>query len=68
MPTSRLLAALCLGSVPTAFAFAALGAGWDEEPALALAVSYLLPIPLVPLTLWLLGRRDTTRGARDGPA
>ena len=58
MRPSRLLAALCLGSVPTAFAFAAIGAGWAEEPALALALSYALPIPLVPLTLALLRRRD----------
>jgi uncharacterized membrane protein YdjX (TVP38/TMEM64 family) len=69
MRASRLLVASSLGSVPTAFAFAAIGAGWDEEPALALAVSYLLPIPLVPLTLYLLRRSGSDAGegaARPG--
>ncbi len=62
MPTRRLLLALALGSVPTAFVFAAIGAGWDEEPALALAVSYALPIFLLPLALHLL------RGRKQGGA
>jgi uncharacterized membrane protein YdjX (TVP38/TMEM64 family) len=57
MPSGRILLALALGSVPTAFVFAAIGAGWDEEPALALAVSYALPILLLPLALHLLRGR-----------
>jgi uncharacterized membrane protein YdjX (TVP38/TMEM64 family) len=66
MQTSRLLIALSLGSIPTAFVFSAIGAGWDEQPALALAISYGLPIPLLPLTLYLL--RDRTPGpAGDHP-
>ncbi|MGH7288400.1 MAG: TVP38/TMEM64 family protein, partial [Myxococcota bacterium] len=56
MPTRKLLVALSLGSIPTAFVFSAIGAGWDEQPALALAISYGLPIPLLPLALYLLGR------------
>jgi hypothetical protein len=62
MQTSRLLIALSVGSIPTAFVFSAIGAGWDEQPALALAISYGLPIPLLPLALYLL------RGRTPGPA
>jgi hypothetical protein len=45
MPARKLLIALSLGSIPAAFVFAAIGAGWDEQPALALAVSYLKHVP-----------------------
>jgi hypothetical protein len=45
MPMRKFIAALTIGSVPTAFAFAAIGAGWADQPILALAVSYVLPIP-----------------------
>ncbi len=62
MPAGKLLVALSLGSIPTAFVFSAIGAGWDEQPALALAISYGLPIPLLPLVLYLL------RGRTPGPA
>ena len=58
MRASRLLIALALGGVPTAFVFAAVGAGWNEQPALALVLSYALPIPLVPLALYLLRGRS----------
>jgi uncharacterized membrane protein YdjX (TVP38/TMEM64 family) len=58
MPVKQLLVALALGSVPTAFVFAALGAGWASQPILALTVSYVLPIPLLPVVLHLLRRRD----------
>jgi hypothetical protein len=40
--------------VPTAFAFAAVGAGWADQPILALTVSYMLPILLLPITLYLM--------------
>ena len=63
MRASRLLVALGLGGVPTAFVFSAVGAGWTDQPALALAASYALPIPLVPLALYLLRRR---RGSASG--
>jgi hypothetical protein len=46
--------ALTIGSVPTAFAFAAIGAGWADKPIMALAVSYILPILLLPITLQLM--------------
>jgi uncharacterized membrane protein YdjX (TVP38/TMEM64 family) len=59
MPLSTFGAALAVGSIPTAFAFAAIGAGWADEPVLALIVSYLLPIPLLPLVLLLLRRRGS---------
>jgi uncharacterized membrane protein YdjX (TVP38/TMEM64 family) len=57
MPMPKFTAALTIGSVPTAFAFAAIGAGWADQPILALAVSYVLPILLLPITLYLLRRR-----------
>ena len=53
MPLTTFLAALVLGSVPTAFVFAGLGAGWADYPVLVLAVSYVLPIALLPLVLHL---------------
>jgi len=57
MPIQKYTAALTLGSVPTAFVFAAVGAGWADQPVLALAVSYLLPILLLPIALYLIRLR-----------
>ena len=57
MPIGKYLTALTLGSVPTAFVFAAIGAGWADQPVVALAVSYLLPILLLPIALHLIRRR-----------
>jgi len=57
MPMRKFTAALTLGSVPTAFAFAAIGDGWADQPIVALAVSYVLPILLLPLALYLMRRR-----------
>lgn len=54
MPTGRFVAALTIGSVPTAFVFAAIGAGWAHEPILALTVSYVLPIFLLPIMLYVM--------------
>ena len=54
MPMRKFTAALTIGSVPTAFAFAAIGAGWADQPILALAVSYVLPILLLPIALYLM--------------
>jgi len=53
MPMGKFAAALAIGSVPTAFAFAAIGAGWADQPILALLVSYVLPILLLPIALYL---------------
>jgi uncharacterized membrane protein YdjX (TVP38/TMEM64 family) len=50
-------AALTIGSIPTAFAFAAIGAGWADRPILALTVSYMLPILLLPIALYLMRLR-----------
>src|SRR5262245_26372504 len=44
MRMGKFTAALAVGSVPTGFVFAAIGAGWADQPILALAVSYVLPI------------------------
>ena len=54
MPIRKFTAALTVGSVPTAFAFAAIGAGWADQPILALVVSYVLPILLLPVALYLM--------------
>jgi uncharacterized membrane protein YdjX (TVP38/TMEM64 family) len=57
MKMRTFIAALILGSVPAAFAFAGIGAGWADRPVLALAVSYLLPILLLPVALYLMRPR-----------
>lgn len=54
MPTGKFIAALTIGSVPTAFVFAAIGAGWANQPIVALVVSYVLPIFLLPIALYLM--------------
>ena len=48
---------MTIGSVPTAFAFAAIGAGWADQPVMALAASYVLPIFLLPIALYLMRLR-----------
>jgi uncharacterized membrane protein YdjX (TVP38/TMEM64 family) len=57
MPMRKFTTAMTIGSVPTAFAFAAIGAGWADQPILALAVSYVLPILLLPVALYFIRRR-----------
>jgi uncharacterized membrane protein YdjX (TVP38/TMEM64 family) len=57
MPMGKFTAALAVGSVPTAFIFAAIGAGWADQPILALAVSYGLPLLLLPIALYLMRLR-----------
>lgn len=57
MPMRKFAAALTIGSVPTSFVFAAVGAGWADQPIVALAVSYVLPILLLPIALYLMRRR-----------
>jgi len=61
MPIRKYTVALTLGSVPTAFVFAAIGAGWSDQPVLALAMSYLLPILLLPIGLYLIRLRARQR-------
>jgi uncharacterized membrane protein YdjX (TVP38/TMEM64 family) len=56
MPFEKFLAAVLLGSVPTAFVFAGIGAGWPDRPLLALTVSYVLPIVLLPVVLQMMRR------------
>lgn len=57
MPIGKFTMALTIGSVPTGFAFAAIGAGWADQPLMALAVSYGLPILLLPIALYLMRPR-----------
>jgi uncharacterized membrane protein YdjX (TVP38/TMEM64 family) len=57
MPMRKFTAALTIGSVPTAFVFAVIGAGWADQPILALMVSYVLPILLLPIALYLMRLR-----------
>jgi uncharacterized membrane protein YdjX (TVP38/TMEM64 family) len=54
MPMGKFIAALTIGSVPIAFVFAAMGAGWADQPILALVVSFVLPILLLPIVLYLM--------------
>jgi uncharacterized membrane protein YdjX (TVP38/TMEM64 family) len=54
MPVGQFTIALTLGSVPAAVVFATIGAGWESQPLLALAVSYVLPLALLPLALYLM--------------
>ena len=54
MPMRKFIAALTIGSVPAAFAFAAIGGGWADQPVLALVVSYVLPIVLLPVALYAM--------------
>ena len=49
--------ALTVGSVPTGFAFAGIGAGWADQPVLVLIVSYFLPILLLPIVLYVMRPR-----------
>ena len=60
MPMRTFTTSLAVGSVPTALVFAAIGAGWADQPVLALVVSYVLPILLLPIALYLLRRRTRT--------
>src|SRR5262249_1979797 len=57
MPMRKFTAALTMGSVPIAFAFAAVGAGWADQPVVALAVSYVPPVFLLPIALYLIRLR-----------
>jgi uncharacterized membrane protein YdjX (TVP38/TMEM64 family) len=57
MPMRKFTAALTIGSVPSAFAFAAIGAGWADQPVLAILVSYVFPILLLPIALYLMRLR-----------
>jgi uncharacterized membrane protein YdjX (TVP38/TMEM64 family) len=68
MPLGKLIAALTIGSVPTAFVFAAIGAGWADQPILVLAVSYMLPILVLPIALHLMRLRAMSGGADQGGA
>jgi uncharacterized membrane protein YdjX (TVP38/TMEM64 family) len=65
MPMRKFVAALTIGSVPAAFAFAAIGAGWADQPVLALVVSYVLPILLLPVALIVM--RLTARSGAKRP-
>ncbi len=56
MPLAKFLAALTVGSLPTAFVFAGIGAGWAHQPAAALGVSYVLPILLLPISMFVIRR------------
>jgi uncharacterized membrane protein YdjX (TVP38/TMEM64 family) len=59
MPMRKFTMALTVGSVPTAFAFAAIGAGWADQPILALIASYVLPILLLPIALYVMRLRPS---------
>jgi uncharacterized membrane protein YdjX (TVP38/TMEM64 family) len=56
MPMRKFVTALTVGCVPIALVFAAVGAGWAHKPLLALGVSYVLPIFLLPIALYVIRR------------
>jgi uncharacterized membrane protein YdjX (TVP38/TMEM64 family) len=58
MPVKTFLISLASGSAPTALLYAGIGAGWARDPLLALAISYVLPILLLPGVLFVMDRRD----------
>lgn len=62
-PTRGRLSRLA-GSFPAALLFAGIAVGWSRDPALALAISYGIPILLLPLALPLMQRS----GRADQPA
>jgi uncharacterized membrane protein YdjX (TVP38/TMEM64 family) len=68
MPMKKFIAAMTLGSVPAAFVFAAIGAGWADQPVLALVVSYVLPIALMPVALALLRATGGKKPRPSSPA
>jgi len=57
MPVRTFLVALASGSVPMAFTFAAVGHAGQENLALALALSALLPLVIWPVAQYLLMRK-----------
>jgi uncharacterized membrane protein YdjX (TVP38/TMEM64 family) len=57
MPVRTFLISLVSGSVPTALLYAGIGAGWARDPLLALAISYVLPILLLPAVLMVMNWR-----------
>jgi uncharacterized membrane protein YdjX (TVP38/TMEM64 family) len=57
MPIGTFVAALTVGSVPTAVVFAAIGSGWAHQPIVALVASYVLPIGLLPIAIYLMRRK-----------
>jgi uncharacterized membrane protein YdjX (TVP38/TMEM64 family) len=57
MPIRTFATALTIGSVPIGFVFAAIGDGWADQPILALAASYVVPILLLPIALTLMRSR-----------
>ncbi len=66
MPHAKIRRRLTIGSVPTAFAFAAIGAGWADQPMMALAASYVLPIFLLPIAFYFMRRASTVRNVDAG--
>ena len=58
MPAGRFFAALALGSIPTAFVYAGIGAVWADRPLLVLLLSWVLPIATLPVVLYVLTGRE----------
>jgi uncharacterized membrane protein YdjX (TVP38/TMEM64 family) len=56
MPLPKFLVALALGSIPTAFVYAGIGAIWAEQPLVVLLASWVLPIASLPVVLYVLRR------------
>jgi uncharacterized membrane protein YdjX (TVP38/TMEM64 family) len=63
MRLGQFLLAMSLGSIPTGFAYAAIGAGWSDQPVLALVASYVLPIATLPVALYAMRAIGKRRAA-----
>jgi uncharacterized membrane protein YdjX (TVP38/TMEM64 family) len=58
MPVKTFLISLISGSAPAALLYAGIGTGWARDPLLALAISYVLPILMLPGVLYVMDWRD----------
>jgi len=63
MRLATFLLALAIGSLPTGVAFAAIGVGLSDRPLVAMILSYLVPILLLPIALRLT--RDAGTGSPE---
>ena len=67
MAFGRFVAALLCGTVPMAFAYAAVGSHWSDRPGLALVAGTVIPALLWPAVVALGPRRTKPPGDGPGP-
>ena len=57
MPMRKFITALTIGSVPTSFAFAAIGAGWADRPSWPCSSAMSSRLVLLPIALYVMRPR-----------